>query len=112
MNKIWYINIDGKQEGPFSILDLKKDTRITPETLVWKEGFPNWKPIGQVPELKDVFADESPNEEKKPEETKKSSPILPQDEIVLDMRNEPPYFFWLLLLVAILVYFLTQIFWT
>ena len=27
------------------------DGRVTPQTLVWREGMPNWQPLAQVPEL-------------------------------------------------------------
>lgn len=112
MEKIWYIDIQGKREGPFSFFDLRRDDRINPDTLVWKKGFSNWKPIRDVPELKEVFADEKPHEdEEKPEDEGRIKPILPQDEIVLDLQKGPPYFFWFFFFLIAVAYFLSQLLW-
>lgn len=113
MEKIWYIDIQGKREGPFSVFDLRRDERITPDTLVWKEGFTNWKPIRQVPELKDLFEDAKPLDEMDPHNFDrngaKTSPI--EGEIALDIRKGPPYFFWLFFFLVVLAYFLSQLLW-
>lgn len=101
MIKEWFILIDGNKEGPFSYLDLKRDRRLTWETLVWKQGFKKWLPIKDVPELSDLFKfeDKSSNKE--------GTALLPcaDDSIVLDARSQPPYFFWLLVAVISLMYF-------
>ena len=103
--KIWFVKFDDRQEGPFSLLQLKRDHRITPETLVWREGFSKWVPIGKVAELKEVFADE----EKEPQKEEKiSSPPSVQDELVLDMRLDPYSFLWITLLLVLLTYFFIQ----
>jgi uncharacterized protein (TIGR00266 family) len=51
---IWYIAVNGQQQGPFSqaqiILGLQNGT-YTPVTMVWRQGFANWIPIAQVGEL-------------------------------------------------------------
>ncbi len=107
MDKIWFIKIDSHEEGPFSLLDLRRHPSVTPDTLVWKEGFKEWIPIRKVKELKSVFEDAEeaspPKENNKP----KLGPILNQDEqLALDMRRLPPsLLIWiLLLLVALLSY--------
>jgi hypothetical protein len=114
MDKIWYIDVNGKSEGPFSIDDLRRDLRITPDTLVWKEGFPSWKPIRKVPELKAVFADEPDPKKPKPADPELPAKAVPpsQSELVLDLKKEPPYFFWFLIIIAAIIYFLTQLFWS
>lgn len=110
MKKIWYIKVNSKPEGPFSILELKRDWRITPDTLVWREGFEKWVPIRNVVELREVFKDERDDEDE--EEKKVLFPKTPnKDEIALDMRSEPPYLFWALIFLLILIYFLTQMIW-
>lgn len=113
MNKIWYIDIDGKSEGPFSVDDLSRDLRITPDTLVWKAGFKSWKPMREVPELKEVFADKPGSKKPKPAEPElpAKTTLPPQDELVLDLKREPPYFFWFLIIIAAIIYFFTQFFW-
>lgn len=53
--KIWYILIDKKSEGPLSYLDLERDERFTPNTLIWKEGWPEWKKAKDVDDFIDLF---------------------------------------------------------
>jgi len=112
MEKIWYIEIEGKQEGPYNLLELKRDIRLSPDTLVWKKGFEKWIPIRDVPELKEVFKDEpnqqEPNEEK-PTSKQKSLPL--QDELTLPFEENFPYFFlWLIIALVILSYLLYKIY--
>jgi uncharacterized protein (TIGR00266 family) len=50
----WYVAINGQQLGPFSqghIQQLLRSGEYTQETFVWRNGFKNWLPISQVPEL-------------------------------------------------------------
>lgn len=101
LEKVWFIDIAGKKEGPFSVLDLRRDERITPDTLVWKQGFPAWLPIRDVPELNSIF-----------EDSEEFIPLIQEplkqkadDEIALDWRdNNPQYIFWLLLALLIIIY--------
>lgn len=109
MEKIWFINIKGKKEGPFSLFDLKRDLRITPDTFVWKEGFSKWKKIRDVQELKEVFADEKTGKDRMVD--KGQLILTPQEEIILDLRKEPPYLFWILIILLMLLYVTIQIFW-
>lgn len=106
MDKIWYIEITGKKEGPFSILELRRDERVTPDTLVWKEGFKKWIPIREVPELKVVFED---SEEKIPLIPKIDLKLKADDEIALDLKdNNPHYIYWFLLALLVVLYALYQ----
>ncbi len=50
----YYLHLNNKQEGPFSLDELKKMS-ITQETLVWYEGSEEWKNAGVVNELKILF---------------------------------------------------------
>lgn len=52
--QVYYIVIENKQEGPFSIEDLKLKN-ISSTTLVWREGFENWTEAQNIDELKGVF---------------------------------------------------------
>ena len=50
----WYVAADGASLGPFTLQQLQDDLasgRHTPATLVWRDGFADWLPAGQVPEL-------------------------------------------------------------
>lgn len=51
----YYVNrSQDKQEGPFPLSHVQQlyaSGQLRPEHLVWAEGFPNWMPAGEVPEL-------------------------------------------------------------
>jgi hypothetical protein len=103
--KEWYILIAEKQEGPYSIADLRKDSRITPDTLVWKEGFDKWIPLREVAELRRLF--EGLEEEQKSRDALKG---LPNDD-TLALRSEPPYFYlWIALAIISITYAFYQLF--
>jgi hypothetical protein len=47
----WYYNFEGQPSGPVSPEEMETLTRsgkVTPETLVWREGMPNWVPYATV----------------------------------------------------------------
>ncbi len=59
----FFVAIDGQQQGPMDLptLKLRVDARqLTRETLVWKQGMPNWIAAGDVAELKDLFSSTPP----------------------------------------------------
>lgn len=107
--KEWYIDLDGKSEGPYSILDLRSNPFVTPETLVWKEGFTEWVPMGTVDELKAVFKDPEEPNAIIPNISKDLTQV--QDELVMDMSGQPPDFLWLLIIALTLAYFLIRVYW-
>lgn len=50
----WYYGENGQQHGPFddgAIRQAISEGRLTPYTMVWREGMPGWLPLLQVPEL-------------------------------------------------------------
>ncbi len=101
MQKIWFIDIDGKLNGPFSVAQLKGISGLTPDTLVWREGFEKSLPIRSVPELREVFEDPEPLHPE-PEVPGPLVPAgVPSDEIAIDMRSTPP--FWLLVVLVALI---------
>ena len=51
----YFIVINDVQQGPFTIDELRL-RNITPETLVWAEGMPQWVAAWQVDELKPLFS--------------------------------------------------------
>lgn len=98
MKKIWYLDIRGHLEGPYSIRDLRRDSRVTPDSLVWREGFAHSVPIRNVPELKAVFSDE----EKPKEKRELKAEIKPQnDTMILEMSQEPPFLMWVVVLLVL-----------
>lgn len=108
MQKIWYVKLNDKIEGPFTYTDLRKDRRLTPDTLVWKQGFDRWMAIREVPELEDLFKDDP-----QPDENQLKKAKTPADDLlVLEMKGQqPPYFFWFLVAVTILLYSFLYLYW-
>lgn len=51
----YYVVINGQQTGPVDESKLLS-MGVTRETLVWREGMPQWKPAGTVPELSYLFS--------------------------------------------------------
>lgn len=103
-DKIWFIIVDDQKEGPYSILDLKYHSRMTPDTLVWKEGFKNWIPARKVPELKTLFKDEE--EPVELHDRFKLRKVSQEDSILaLEGSNFPYLFYWFIILLIVAVYF-------
>lgn len=112
MDKTWFILINGQSEGPKSYEDLKNDSRLTPDTWIWKEGFDKWKKIRDVKELENLFKDDSKdgeNSDVPPEQDDKENQIQ-DDELAIDMGLEPPYFLWILLALIVLTYVLLRMY--
>ena len=105
----WYILVDGEQEGPYDVEELMADFRLTPDTFVWKEGLENWKPIREVPELRDLF-NEAKNEEEEGEAIRPrfTEERPPDDGVLVAENNSPNPFLWILLILAILVFIFTR----
>ncbi len=54
----FYAAIGGQQAGPFDVNQLRQmaaSGNLTRETLIWKQGMPQWTPAGSVPEVAQVF---------------------------------------------------------
>ena len=54
MEKQYFIVVDGNHVGPLSKEDLRM-RGITPTTLVWCQGMPDWQPAMTLGELTDLF---------------------------------------------------------
>lgn len=53
-DNVWYIVVEGEQQGPFSAEQLSgfmDGNSLDADSFVWKEGFDDWLPIRDVPEL-------------------------------------------------------------
>ncbi|MFC4011561.1 SPFH domain-containing protein [Nonomuraea purpurea] len=55
----WFLGVDGEQRGPFDDADLPA-AGLTPDTLVWRSGMPQWLPARDVPELATLLRDTPP----------------------------------------------------
>lgn len=107
-NKIWYIEIQGQKEGPFSFDDLKRDSRITPDTRVRKKGSDSWRLIRDVPELAALFKDDVPS--KKEESAGFKCKPIGDDELALDYSQGPPNLFWILMALIVLTYVISRLY--
>lgn len=107
MEKIWIILINGKEEGPYSVRDLKLHPSFDPDVLVKKVGSFRWVAARYVAELKEVFEDEGPcdDDSEAPYEE-----VTPTDEMVIDYRQDPPQTFLWMVIAAVLLYILYRFF--
>lgn len=59
----FFLGLDGKQAGPFdaaALTQLAAQGRLTPQTLVWKQGMANWAPAASVPETAAIVSNAPP----------------------------------------------------
>jgi uncharacterized protein (TIGR00266 family) len=47
----WYLSVNGQQMGPFDQATAAAQARANPSAHCWRNGFANWLPVAQVPEL-------------------------------------------------------------
>lgn len=50
----WFVGINGVPVGPIKLAELRSKAAsgaVTRESLVWRDGFEEWKPLGTFPEL-------------------------------------------------------------
>ncbi len=59
MTEYYIINSEGNQVGPISEI-LFPNYGVTPSTLVWCEGMPEWRQASQVPQLRHLFGNATP----------------------------------------------------
>lgn len=100
--KVWFIAIDGKSEGAYSFLDLDRDDRVTPDTPVWKEGWPEWKKIKEVEELDQLFTDKKKQEAEREEDEK--ALFGDEETIAMDESIPPWIFLWIIAIVIAIIY--------
>jgi predicted Zn finger-like uncharacterized protein len=56
---VWHVVIDGEQVGPLTESEVKdrlRQGKIDAETLIWREGFPDWTAMSSVPEMTPLLA--------------------------------------------------------
>lgn len=54
----WYVAIDDEPQGPVTREEIRGHVaagRVGSESLVWREGFDDWRPLREVAELKDLL---------------------------------------------------------
>jgi hypothetical protein len=106
MEAIWFVDINNKAEGPFTIREMKREERITPDTLVWKEGFPAWVHAKDVRELDSLFKDRSSDDEDQDSDEDRdltSEKNLTDEELVLSFQFDPFFFLFLVFAFVLIV---------
>jgi hypothetical protein len=106
MYKCWYYLVNGSTKGPFALEELRRQPYFTLDSLVWKEGFSDWRPAREVKEIRELFEAPEPPE---PQEDKAESVGLREGEgeVAVVEKKEPPFLIlWLLILVLLLIYLL------
>lgn len=118
MNKIWYLDINGVEEGPFSVKEIRRRSDVTLETLAWKEGMTQWLPIRRICELKVIFKEQDKEEkDQENQETKENRDKDQKDEMedeltgvhdlmVLELKKDPDYFIYFLIIAILLLFYL------
>lgn len=76
----YFIIENGQQTGPFSDNQLAAK-RISPDTLVWKQGMTDWTPAWQVEELKQILEDIKAMAGTQQEEKSQIPPIPPTFQV-------------------------------
>src|ERR1051325_8908101 len=72
----YFLHVNNKQQGPFSLEELKQKN-ISKDAPVWFEGQPDWKPAGEITELKALFTAVPPPFSKKEESSQNKGSINP-----------------------------------
>lgn len=55
----YYFIIDRTKQGPFSLEELQQKD-INRDTMVWIDGYPDWMPAGDIPELAPLLSSRPP----------------------------------------------------
>ena len=87
-NMEYFIIENGQQTGPFSDNQLAAK-RISPDTLVWKQGMADWTPAWQVEELKQILEDIKTMSSSQQEQKFQIPPIPPTPKIDTTQDLQP-----------------------
>lgn len=104
---VWYIIIEHQQEGPYSLQDLKRNRRFTPDTLVWKKGFSEWIAARFVPEILEIFKDEVESQSVHDRFKGKAvgTDLGQESQATLTLQQDPyQIFLWILVLLLVFIY--------
>ena len=55
---MYYLVLNGGQAGPYdahTIVESVRNGKISADTLIWKQGMPNWSKISQLSEFSSMF---------------------------------------------------------
>lgn len=102
--KEWYILVDQQELGPYSLEELRRDLRFTPDTPVRRKKNEEWVSARFINELQEVFKDKGePPPHHGMDEEEGFEAALEESQIVLRLQPDPyHYFLWILLLIILL----------
>ena len=73
-NLQYYMVVDEKSTGPFTLEEVINHPALTPETLVWKPGLDNWMAAKTFPELSVTLSPNEPTDFQTPPDYANSNP--------------------------------------
>ena len=85
--KQYYISNSGKEEGPFSLKELKNQ-KITNDTLVWYDGLEDWKAASELEDFNDLLKPKPKAEEPKTKPVTRKKTI-PKTKKTVTRTNVP-----------------------
>jgi hypothetical protein len=89
----WHTHSAGQKAGPFSIEELRAKMasgQLTGEIFVWREGFPAWKKLTEVPELSSLLAPAPPVAEAPPDFPSLEAAPAPAADSMQPILESPP----------------------
>ena len=89
MADTYYLLIDKVQKGPFPVDELKANG-LTPETMVWRKGMPEWIKAREEPALRRLFPYQAPNRPKPAPESAESADPKQAAANALNKANQAP----------------------
>ena len=110
--KIWYVYLDGAQQGPFAVSALGGVVGFSPDSFVWREGLADWVPAGTLPELAPLFKDQDTpddewyDDEDDDEEEKSGARRLPDGGTAVIKMEPNQFIFWFVIILLIITYML------
>lgn len=95
--KKYFVNTGNQKEGPYTAEELLIK-KITRETMVWTNQYPDWISAGDVPELAAMMRDISPSLK-----TFGTDTAIPSEARSTENQANMSAFFWTILLLAVIV---------
>lgn len=98
----WYIQVDGKKQGPYGFAALKEHPRISPFTLAKKKNRvrAQWKMMGQIPELAPLFQ----RTKKTQRSPGKKRPMRGLSDVLIHSSHLSTFIFWGVIVLVIILY--------
>ena len=88
MGPKYFAFIDGNQQGPFDLYDLKS-AGVRPSTYVWCKGMDDWKRADEVEEIRNLFRRHLEDIKETPKEEKIMT-VQPEEVVRKKPEEQPP----------------------